>query len=61
MVAEDAAGKASVSKAKVRTVEEKLGREKGYFSHKSWYGYGRKRGPRVCSACYLYAFYHING
>ena len=36
VVAEDAAGKAAVSKAKVRTVEEKLGREKGYFSHKSW-------------------------
>ena len=35
-----------------RVAEKKLGREKGYFSSKSWYGYGRKRGPRVCSTCY---------
>ena len=64
-VAEDAAGKATrnnravaegvVGKATVssdRMAEKKLGRERGYFSSKSWYGYGRKRGPRVCSACY---------
>ena len=35
-----------------REAEKKLGRSKGYFTSKSWWGYGRKRGPRVCSACY---------
>ena len=35
-----------------REAEKKLGRSKGYFTSKSWWGYGRKGGPRVCSACY---------
>ena len=49
-VAESVVGR--VSEKGDREAEKKLGRGKGYYTSKSWWGYGRKRGPRVCSACY---------
>ena len=42
---------ASGGKGKAKTVEEKLGRSKGYYNTKSWHAYGRKRGPQICSVC----------
>ena len=42
---------ATGEKGKAKTVEEKLGRAKGYYNTKSWHAYGRKRGPQICSVC----------
>ena len=49
-VAEGVEGRANESGN--REAEKKLGRDKSYFTSKSWWGYGQKRGLRVCSACY---------
>ena len=49
-VAESVVGR--VNEKDDREAEKKLGHGKSYYASKLWWGYGCKRGPRVCSACY---------
>ena len=49
-VAESVVGRAN--ERDDREAERKLGCGCGYYTSKSWWNYGRKRGKLVCAACY---------